>query len=60
MRIVAKAYRAKAKEYKKNKEIKQAISLFQKLVDMNLATDNDRKMLKKLKASIKNMDHVEV
>ena len=51
MGIVAKAYRAKAKEHKKNREIEQAISLFQKLVDMNLATDNDQKLLEKLQVS---------
>lgn len=51
MGIVAKAYRAKAKEHKKNGEIRQAISLFQKLVDMNLATDNDKKLLEKLQVS---------
>jgi hypothetical protein len=48
MGIVAKAYRAKAKECKKNGESKKAILLFQKLVDMNMATKNDQKLLKKL------------
>ncbi|KAF5414744.1 MAG: hypothetical protein C5S48_07665 [Candidatus Methanogaster sp.] len=49
--IVAKAYRAKPKEHKKNGEIRQAISLFQKLDDMNMATDNDQKLLEKLRVS---------
>ncbi|MEA3281952.1 MAG: hypothetical protein U9Q68_05235 [Euryarchaeota archaeon] len=53
MGIVATAYRAKAKEHKKNGEIRQAISLFQKLVDMNLATVNDQKLLEKLRVSRK-------
>ena len=54
MGIVAKAYRAKAKEHKKNGEIKQAILLFQKLVNMKLATGNDQKILQKLRISGKN------
>lgn len=53
MGIAAKAYRAKAKEYKKNGEIKQAVLLFQRLIDMNMATDNDRKLLGKLQAKKK-------
>lgn len=53
MNIVAKAYRAKAKEYKKNGEIKQAILLFQRLVDMNMITNNDRKILEKLQTTEK-------
>ena len=48
--IAAKAYRAQAKEYKRNGEFKQAILLFEKLVDMNFATENDKKILKDLKS----------
>lgn len=48
MATAAKAYRAKAKEHKKNGEIGEAICLFQKLVDTNLATKNDQKILEKL------------
>lgn len=55
MNIVAKAYRAEAKKHKKEGEIKQAISLFQKLVEMNLATDSDKKLLEKLQ-EIKDSD----
>ena len=50
--IVAKSYRAQAKQHKKNGEIDQAIYYFQKLVDMDLATDNDQKLLKKLQESL--------
>lgn len=49
--IAAKAYRAAAKEYKKNGESKKAIFLFQRLIDMNMATDNDRKLLRNLQSS---------
>lgn len=48
MSIVAKAYRSKAKEHKKQGETRQALALFQQLVEMGLATDNDRKLLQKL------------
>lgn len=48
MMIFTKAIRAKAKEYKKKGEVEQAISSFQKLVDLNLATSNDKKILEKL------------
>lgn len=52
MHLIAKSYRAAAKEKKKEGEIRKAISLFQKLVDMNLATENDKKLLKKLQVSL--------
>lgn len=51
--IIAKAYRTKAKQYVKNKETELAVNFFQKLVDLSLATDNDRKLLDKLRVAEK-------
>lgn len=48
MATVTKSYRKMAKDCKKRGEIEQAISLFEKLVDTGLATDNDKKLLAKL------------
>ena len=50
MDTVAKSYRKMAKDCKKRGEIEQALSLFKKLVNTGLATDNDKKLLKKLQA----------
>ncbi|MBT6047773.1 MAG: hypothetical protein HOI47_18720 [Candidatus Scalindua sp.] len=47
---VSKSYRKMAKDCKKRGEIEQAISLFKKLVNTGLATDNDKKLLTKLQA----------
>lgn len=49
--IIAKAYRTKAKQHMKNKEIEQAINFLQKLIELSLATDNDRKLLGKLQVA---------
>lgn len=50
MDTVAKSYRKMAKDCKKRGEIELAISLFEKLVNTGLATDNDKKLLAKLRA----------
>lgn len=50
MSIAAKAYRAAAKGYKKNGEYKKAIFLFQRLIDTNMATENDQKLFRKLQS----------
>lgn len=47
--IAGKSLRAKVKECKKNGDIDFAISLLQKSVDMKIASNNDVKMLNKLK-----------
>lgn len=48
LQIIAKAYRSKAKEDKQNCNIDQAIVSLKRLIDMDIATENDRKMLKRL------------
>jgi len=48
LNIVVKSYRAKAKEAKKNGRTSEAIALLQQLVDMDRATDNDKKILETL------------
>jgi tetratricopeptide (TPR) repeat protein len=54
MNTVAKSYRSMAKDCKKKGETEQAISLFEKLVNTGLATDNDKKLLAKLQTLEKN------
>ncbi len=54
MTTVAKSYRRMAKDCKKSGETERAISLFKKLVNTGLATDNDKKLLAKLQALEKN------
>lgn len=48
LQIIAKAYRSKAKEDKRNCNIDQAVFSLKKLIDMDIATENDKKMLKRL------------
>ncbi|MCP4256020.1 MAG: hypothetical protein GY774_00670 [Planctomycetes bacterium] len=48
MNTVSKSYRVLAKDSKKKGKIEAAISLFQTLINLGLATDNDKELLKKL------------
>lgn len=42
-KLIAKSYRAKAKEDKKLGNVDQAISSLQKLIEMEISTDNDNR-----------------
>lgn len=47
--VVGKSYRALAKHYKKHGEVTEAIGYFEKLIEIDRATQNDRKILTQLK-----------
>lgn len=49
MRIFGKAYRALGKQAKKENRFPEAIQYFQKMKDLDIATENDLKILKRLK-----------
>jgi tetratricopeptide (TPR) repeat protein len=49
MRIFGKAYRALGKQAKKDKRFNKAIKYFQKMKSLGVATENDLKILSKLK-----------
>ena len=46
--IEASAYRALGKKYKKDKQIEEAKKYFQKIIDLGIATENDKRILDKL------------
>ena len=47
--IAGKAYRALGKKAKKQRRIKEAAKWYQKIVELGVATENDKKTLKKLR-----------
>ncbi len=49
MQIAASSYRAPGKDYKRKGEIEQAKATFERLMETGFATDNDQRILAKLR-----------